>query len=313
MSDKEYYFSQEFLDVLDAYKLEIFNPRTYSEIRKAVSNICNFCKKDFLQLDGSDVQHFFDDMCSRNLSLKTISTRKSFYVKLSSFIAERFPELNYFNPFAALQPISVDNSRISLAHIPSLEEVDAVLQASRKDITAYTILTLAFRVALTASQLLSLKSDYIHIKEGVMYLQFPPDIYGQEMIVTLPRDVADVLAEYLAVKGISENSSSQFVFLNKRGRNMSLRNLDKMTQKYVSLSNVEKPYTLRDLRSRSILDMVSAVKVTNGDIEKVGDYVGIKGLRLGVYAKAIPALDLCPAELVNLTVKPFSNNNSEDA
>jgi site-specific recombinase XerD len=96
---------------------------------------------------------------------------------------------------------------------------------------------------------------------------------------------------------------SGHLFYNKHNNPLTARNLDAYFEKIWKKSGIETKYTLKDLRSRSILDMVSAAIRSGSDLPTVGAYVGIKDLRLNTYVSANTIVGDCPADLVNFQIK----------
>ena len=76
--------------------------------------------------------------------------------------------------------------------------------------------------------------------------------------------------------------------------------------------NFEEKYSLRGFRSRSILDMVVATAKKEASMEDVADYTGIRSRRLAAYVKSSSGVIInTPANLVNINIKPYGNNRSE--
>lgn len=70
--------------------------------------------------------------------------------------------------------------------------------------------------------------------------------------------------------------------------------------------NLDESYTMRDFRSRAILDMITASKANDADVSAVGDYVGIRENRLRAYVNSSHIIANIPSDLVNISVKPYS-------
>lgn len=307
------FFSDTFIKCLTSYTNSLKNARSAEENWGAVRILCDYLKKDFLAIDETDVEKFFNYMAQRaqhgTLKNTTINSRRSIYNRLSLYLAEQYPELGFDNPFVLIRPLSY-KAGIKPSMIPSLNEVDAVLNASRAYPMYYLILSLAFRAALTATNIISLRMDNIQNTDEGLCIHFSGDGYQNDHIIILPEDIAKLITDY--TKGMTSIDSEGHLFYNKYGNPLTLRNLDKAVEKFVVLSGITNRYTLKDLRSRAILDMIKATVESNGNVNNVASYAGIKDLRLNSYVNAYTLAEKCPAGLVNLRVKPFTETAQED-
>lgn len=302
------YFSDEFSKYLTIYVSRMQNGRTAEEVWGAVRVLCDYLKKDFLELDGCDVESFFNYMAVRvsqgSLRCTTYNNRKSIYGKLALFLHTEYPELGFDNPFVLIRPLSY-KAGIKASKIPSLEEVDAVLEASKKEPMYYLILSLAFRVALAASQIIHLRRDNVYRDGENLSLYIPGNGYKDDLLLPLSADIGVLLVEYIS--NMDYTDAEGRLFYNKYKNPLSLKNLDTAVARFVSASGIANRYTLQDLRSRAILDMVRASTEAGEDAMEVATYVGIKELRLNTYISAAMLAEKCPADLVNLRVKPLSS------
>lgn len=303
---KSDYFSEEFIELFTVYTNSIANERTAAETWGAVRVLCDYLKKDFLDIDEKDSTHFFDYMASRasqgTLKCTTINSRKSIYNRLCIFLNENYPELGFGNPFAQIRPLTY-RAGIKPSKIPSLSEIDAVLEASKSEPMYYLILSLAFRAALTATNIISLRQDNIQKTDKGLCIHFTGK---HDQIIPLPNDITILLSDYMA--SMTYMDKEGHLFYNKYNNPLTLRNLDKAVEKYIARSGIEKKYTLQDLRSRAILDMLHATLEHEGDVKNVASYVGIRELRLNTYVNATTFVEKCPADLVNLAVKPLDSD-----
>lgn len=306
---KSIYFSEEFTAYLTTYTNSFRNERTAAETWGAVRVLCDYLKKDFLDIDGTDASHFFDYMASRasqgTLKSTTINSRKSIYNKLSVFLHEQYPEIEFTNPFVLIRPLS-HKACIKPSKIPTLAEIDAILEASKEEPMYYLILSLAFRAALTATNIISLRQDNIQKTDTGLCIHYAGTGIKGDQIISLPDDIATLLSNYIA--GMTYIDTAGHLFYNKYHNPLTLRNLDKAVEKFVSRSKIGGKYTLQDLRSRAILDMLNATLETDGNVNEVAAYTGIRDLRLNTYVGAANLVERCPAGLVNLMVKPIDNN-----
>lgn len=313
MSFKEsVYFSDEFTKYLKIYVSRMQNVRTAEEVWGAVRVLCDYLKMDFLELEGRDVETFFNYMAARvnqgTLRCTTYNSRKSIYGKLALFLHDEYPGLGFDNPFALIRPLSY-TAGIRASKIPSLEDVDAVLEASKTEPMYYLILSLAFRAALTASQIVSLHRDNIYKDGNSVSIHIPGNGYKDDIMIPLSSDLSELLARYIS--NMDYIDAEGHLFYNRYNNPMSIKNLDDAVARFVSASGIENRYTLQNLRSRAILDMLRASAEAGEDVKEVATYVNIRELRLNTYLSAALLAEKCPADLVNLMVKPLDADADE--
>lgn len=315
-----HFFSEEFTKILTVYLQRYQNVRTQSEKWNLVRLFCEFCHKDFLEIDGSDVSLYFNDMERRiangTLSASTYQSRKSILVTLSNYIVEEYPDLCFENHFVHTSIYNVSGS-IRPSHIVSMSEVDAFLEASKDWPMMYTIISLVLRVSLTASEIVSLRECNVQQVDGRLVIHFPRVGQRKERVIPLPPDVEQVLANYLCSSNYLDHVDEQrHLFYNTKGRPLSQRILDSSVKKVMKKAGLDAGYTLRDIRSRSILDMINGVGASCGDaarrrelLDGIGEFAGIRELRLSTYVGAAHLVHECPASLSNLQVKSFPFDN----
>lgn len=305
MAKTSCYLSDKFLQYFDSYSATLHNDRTISEYKGTISILCDHAKKDFLELSVQDVESFFNYMakrvCQGSLTKGTVNVRLSNYRQMAAFITDHYPEEPYQNPFLQIQPASGLNNQINPSIIPSLKEIDQFLSCVDSPMY-YLIFCMAFRIALSASAIITMRLSYVQKLDDNYCLHYPPkDRFSPDRVIVLPNDIAQLLLSY--IDNMPYIDESGHLFYNKHNNPLTARNLDAYFEKIWKKSGIETKYTLKDLRSRSILDMVSAAIRSGSDLPTVGAYVGIKDLRLNTYVSANTIVGDCPADLVNFQIK----------
>jgi len=296
---KSDYFSPEFSEILEAFLGCYKNERTQVEVGRAVKNLCNFCKKDFLSLEGEDVQTYFDDM-ARNVTSGTFYSRKSWFHQLGVYIEKNYPNVGYEDSFHLVKCGEV-SQKIKSERIPSLKDIDNILEASKENPMFYLIFLFAFRCALTSTQIVSMRRDNIIFKDERAYFHFPKTMYDKEKLLVIPKDIYQPLVAYYTE--VLPKYSDEYLFHNQFQNQLTLRNLDSAVTKYRNKANVEGYFTMSDLRSRSILEMVNASDKSPESLEKIAVFSGLHSLRLSSYVHSASLVEECPADLVNFELK----------
>ena len=275
---------------LEAFLANYQNRKTQKEYEGAIQAICTFCQKDFHAIEKEDALAYFSALQSRyrqqELSLKTIYSRISICHCFSEYI--RTQDDTYKNPFPYVLRPSVDVN-VSLKHIPSLEELDHILGSMKQDPMLFLILTLAFRMTLSASDILSIRRCHIVFEEEKYFIYLP---LKKEQSILVPSDVSILLEDYL------QTHTGAVLFHNKWGNPMTLRNLDASIKRYVEPLGYS--YTLKDLRNRGVLEMLRVTQ--ESDLDLVARYANVSNLRLRQFANALQSVKTCPAEYTHVKV-----------
>lgn len=310
MRQPSIYFSDFFLNtVLSGFWSAIKQPRTQAEYFSYLCILCDYAQKDFLSLDESDVTRFFHYMYERyqkgTLSRKTINVRLSCYKSVSRYICEHFVELDFHDPFIRQQRFPVDDT-VATCNVPSIAEMDKIMSAAKEDEMFYLIFALAGRAALSATAIISIRtSNIIETENGLSAILYPAkDDFHTDVLVSLPEDVSVLLQSYLRRYG----TDRPFLFYNKYGNPLTLKNLDVAVKKYVQKSGVSREYTLKDIRSRAIVELSRASVPDN----VIADYTGLTQRRVSAFKRAVEIADTCPAELVNYHLNVSAGHTCRD-
>lgn len=298
------YLSDEFNQYFAQYAATK-NERTAAEYQGAISLLCDYTKKDFLAITDHDADMFFHYLTKRviegSLKKTTLNYRLYIYKQVASYITETFPDAHYENPFLLVQPERGIKNNIKPSTIPSLTEIDQFLSHVDSPMY-YLIFCMAFRIALSAQDILHLRLCIIQKMDDNYCLHYPAkNRFTPDRVIVLPKDIAELLLDY--INNMSYVDEQGHLFYNKHRNPLTPRNLDAYFERTLKASGIETRYTLKDFRSRGILDMVNATIKSGKDLSSVGSYVGIKDLRLNTYVSANTIVGDCPADLVNFAVK----------
>lgn len=300
------YFSDTFTDILEAFRADKGNSRTYEEYVSFLNLLCDYFKKDFLEITETDATSYFHALEERIveglLSNSTFCARLSCFRSIGKYVMDNYPDLGYRNAFLKIVRPEVDHS-ISEDQIPSLEELDEILSAA-KGISPmdYLIVALATRMCLSAIDIVRLDKGHVFQDNGIVRLILEPTKGSKKPVryVTVPDDVAPVLKEYmqkLSAGADTEGYDEQgHLFYNEWHRPLRPRNLDSRFKKVLKKSGIEKPYTMKDLRTRGLLELT----YTSADIEDIQTYANIGPQRMADYLRSEAYIEnSCPPNLVN--------------
>jgi len=293
------YFSKTFLEQVIPYYLETFEKdRTANEYFSYACLLCDYLEKDFLEITELDAQRYYNHLLSKyhaeQISRKTINLRFSSYKRLAGFIHDLNLVPDYNNPFYRIKKITTSDDISHMCIIP-WEDLDKIMSAAKDDDMMYLILALASRCAFTLTEIIKLKKSMITVDGDYVYVTLPiKDEYAGTNVRMLSSDVSQLMISYLETATIY--SEYGYLFYNQHRNPITARNVDSAVQRIVRNSGVDRTYTIKDFRTKCIIDMKNA-GVSNS---VVASYVDVEEDRIKYYARAASSVyRTCPANLVN--------------
>lgn len=302
MSDllQKYAFTSDLLEQFITEKR--FTYKTSEELRRAVSSICFALEREFTDIDGRGAMGYYNSMVSDNLKASTVRSRLSRFRSFARFIQENELVPGYVNPFQMITFKDEGLNNTVSKKMTTIHEFDALLSAASEDLMAYLIFTLAFRCALSVADIVDLKLSYLSLSAEGMCLSFPQTRYHCAHTVRLPSDVAELIQNYISQVNYFDEEGH--LFYNKWNSPITSRNLDHWIVKYRKKAGCTRDFSFKDLRSKSIVNMIKANKENGREIHDVGKYAHIHTARLLAYETASSSdVDDCPAALVNISVQ----------
>lgn len=240
------YFSDEFKNIFEEQISEFKSEKTKSVYSSKVSELCDYSKKDFLDINNSDVISFFDAVKMRSNNSKCLWLRifRSVAKNVDAIKDTSLTE-NFFIPEVIEQDIYVDPNKM-----PSLKSLD-VLMAFLKDSEdeqLFLILSLLLETGLSINELISLKVGNVAIDtNGSVFLVFEPKVEeGIKRYIPLSKNTALLLQKEGSKGEITSKSSA--IFLNRKYRTpLQLRTVEKNLKKACLDAGIES-ITLRNLK-----------------------------------------------------------------
>lgn len=279
-----------------------FTYRTSEELRRAIAGICFALGQEFTDIDGKGAMEYYNSMILNNLKASTIRSRLSRFRSFAKFIQENKLVSGYVNPFQMITLNDEEGLNTVSKKMATIHEFDALLSAASEDLMAYLIFTLAFRCALSVADIVDLKLSYLSLSAEGMSLSFPQTRYHCAHMVRLPGDVAGLVQSYISQ--VTYFDAEGHLFYNKYHSPITSRNLDHLIVKYRKKAGCTRDFSFKDLRSKSIVNMIKANKESGREIHDVGEYAHIHTARLLAYETASSLdVDDCPAALVNISVQ----------
>lgn len=306
------YFSDTFVNCLeDFYKSQQLSDRTFNEYISRIRTITDYLKKDFLDIDKADAESYFASLENKNRNgnakYSSIYAKRSCFNKIADFIAKECSYVEYVNPFKNIF-LKAPTGEIQVNRIPTTAELDKILSSASSEMY-YLIYALVYRVALSLEEILSLSLHNIVESNGTYAIHMPAkNPKDSERLVALPDDISALLLSF--IDKMTYVDEKGHLFYNKYNNPLNRHNFYTQLKKSFESAGIDYPYTMKDLRSRSILDMITASTKNGAEVADVADYVGIKDLRLRTYIKTSTMISTPPSSLVNIQIKKYEESDS---
>lgn len=277
------YCGEEFKKLFAEYLSSQSHERTAGEILSCVRSICNFAQKDFIALGRGDVDEYFCDMAERGLSSATIRIRQNRYSVLVRFLNERLekPIPNYFDMIRYSAPQQEELSQEIVRNYVKEDEFRRLIAASAEiDKMAEVIFKLSYYTAMSASEICSMRHDHLSRgADGLVKVFVYDESFHEERTITLDKDLGDLL-DYYVVNYSREGSA--FVFQNKHGHQLTLRNVSALFRKCCRLAGLSEGVSFKDLRSSAVIRLLKQ----SDDSAKVAEDANLRTARINVYKLA---------------------------
>lgn len=282
------------------FAVQLKNERTKVNYFSIICYICDYAKTDLIQLSVNQAQEYFNSLLhgtGKRLSIKTIHSRLYALRSIYSFLIEHKNDYelpySFHNIFDKVN-IPEMNPSIKSEDIPSMEEMDRLLEVTKNDFMMYLILSLVFRCSLSASEVCNLKMKQLgKDRRERNFIVFHDK--KKERYVKLPEDIMSLLNGYLATL----SDQKEYLFYNKRDNVLKVRNLESLMKKYVIAAKLSKEFTIQDIRNASIAYMLAS----GAETQDVAKYAGVDVQWMYRYNDVITELDLQPVDLVNIQIK----------
>lgn len=227
-----------------------------------------------------DLKSFFKYIGKDNCEELNIDDLESFirYLssqgKASSTIVRTAGTIKQF--YIYLQTRRIINNKVSLVELPkrdnylpdvlSTEEVEKLFaqpDLNKPDgIRDRAMLEVMYSSGLRVSELINLKLKQVNIDLGILKIRGKGD---KERIVPLGEFAKEYLLDYLyKVRGKYDYHKSQFVFLNKQGKELTRQNFWKKIKKYTTSAGIDlnvTPHTLRHSFATHLLENGSSLRL----------------------------------------------------
>lgn len=263
-----------------------------------INSICDYFRKDFLDITSSEAQKYFLHLSNDKgnpLTIKTLHAKLSSLRSISEFIyenREKYGLSKYYQNVFYNVSLEEFDYYIDKEKIPTIEEMDQLLQACENDDMLFLIFSFILRCALTASEACSLTPKMIRVDaRNHGFITF--NKRNKYRYVKIPEDVMNLLTKY-----ISKYGEHEYLFYNKNGKPLSIRSLQTRLKSKLLDAGIDKPYTLQDLRNAAIAYMLKC----GAKSKDIAEYTGISDRWIYRYNNVIQELEIAPCDYVHFKI-----------
>ncbi len=299
---KSDYFSDVFMEYVTLFfETEAVSQSSMLSYMSRLRTLCDTLGKDFLDITEDDADRYFSNLrtacragkCERS----SVYSKWTCYNRIGGYI-ERQMGGDYSNPFSGIS-LELPSSELVYSRIPTMDDVDKIL-SKVPNRTYYLVFVLAFRTALSVSEIVRLKVSSFVKSEDKLLIQTQGH---KSRLLPLPEDVANLVEGHMA--SMSFQDEEGHLFYNKYNNALHAVNVRQCFKSILDSLNLDATYSIKDLRNRCILDMLSSCDKTEDDFASIGDYVGLGDLRLRTLEKSASLIRKNPTEMVNIRVNEY--------
>ena len=302
---KSEYFSEEFVEYISLFfQTESISRASMGTYLSRLRTICDALKKDFLEITEEDVDRYFSNLrslCKAGKCKKSsIYSKWACYNRIGEYIVQLVGCEDYVNPFSNIS-LDIPSNELNFHRIPTMEDVDKILSRVPNR-TYYLVFVLAFRTALSVSEIVGLKISSFSKSGDKIFVQTGGR--SKKKLLPLPDDVADLVVKHIS--SMDYQDSEGHLFYNRYNNPLHEVNIRKCFKSILGKLDLDSTYSIKDLRNRCILDMIAASDGSGESLSSVGDYAGIGSERLRIIEKSASIIRHNPADLVNIRVNNYS-------
>lgn len=261
-----------------------------------VKDLCQFTGKDMLEIGPDDARAYADVLAKKRaegkLAQSTVNVRMARLHSVYRFLAEDYLETGMMdNPFS-LVVVPQISEQIPEDKIPKPEELDRILAYAKSNPQLHVAVSMVIRCGFTVGELCSIRRDaLIEDARGNHGVRFT--YRNIERWVKLPDDVTSLIDGFVCKEAIM----SEYLFSNKKGNQLRIRDLERLYKKYV-LDNMDQQYTLQDLRNAAVVYMLKG----GASSGMVADYINIDYGWMHRYNTAVSKLELAAVDFSNIRI-----------
>lgn len=244
--------------ILPAYLKRFKSETAVATNRRAIVELCDYCKKDFLAITEAETKEYLDLLLSgkgsksgRPLKRKTVYLKYACIRSCGSYIQANQEQygIEYSSPFMYIE-FPEPAKDITTEHVLTFSEVD-VLLSTIQDKQMYLMVSLVITCGLSVKEIIELKPTQLILDDKLQLFISLKDKKKVFRYILVPDTIKEALLEHAeAVKGKDEK-----VFVNKHGKPLTRRVLELHVQDQMNEAGLS-GWTMRDLRNTASFYML---------------------------------------------------------
>ena len=218
---------------------------TLGSYQSDIVEVCNYCEKNFLQINSLDVKELFEWLACRveqgEIKPSTMAKKFREYHSLAQYLYENRERYgiqdeyaDYFYPY-----LTKVAKQEKFAKAVPIEDIDKLFEGAQEDLMVYMIFVLLFRAGLSSTEIIGIKVKDIEQYADGVYVW----ITNRKEACYLPEDAVYVLNEYL-----NQREDMEYLLYNRSGRQLNTMYISRMMKKYTSLAGIPS-YSAETLRN----------------------------------------------------------------
>ncbi len=284
------------------------SPHTIAQYRRMVLSVCERYGASFSDISYEQWVAYMNQVIPQMIVTReiSVSTSRLMYYSICGFLTyAREHDLVFLpeDPIADfLLPAAAVPTKTS--KLPSAEQISLLLkEAEVSDPQLQMILVIVYECGLSPQEILSLMvSDIRENDARDTYLIIKASNIRKERKIQVRKDVADELYRYLYQNHLSEKD---FLFLNQRGKPLSIRRMQQRMQKLqepmVLSGELPRYFSLANIRTAAIHRMLVS---DYADEFETAEYVGVRADYVSqIKSAGIPDLCRLPGRKHGLTLE----------
>lgn len=236
------YMGKKTLDLWDRYSCRFKNENSLNGYFGDINQFMEYVQKDFLDITQGDADKFhnflLNEIRNKKIVVSTMEKKIKILHNFSDFIIKQHnlpvDFKDYFYVHAAKSFATKE-----LKDVPTLDTIDRLLDAAKRHIMYYTIITLVQRVGLRSTQIIDLRMQDIVVDKNGAYLVV------KDNIKYIPEDAWKILEQYLAHR---MDSDVEFVFYNRWDRKLNVEYLSNMMRKLCDIAGLPR-VSMNDIKN----------------------------------------------------------------
>lgn len=248
---------------------------TEASYRTDIVEVMNYFKKDFLEINDTDISEYFSWMEHKvkkgEMKPGTMAKKFRELHSFAEYICDERDKYGVKDDFQDYYYPYLKRVAKQEKHVRSIpvEHMDRLLEAAQDNRMEYCILVLLYRAGLNSTEIMNLKMENLAEYDNGVYIFTEKRRNG----CFIPEDAVSVLRQYLV-----EREEKEYLFYNKRGNQLNTMYISRMMKKYTDKAGIPS-YSAESIRNTCGLTMFAY----GAESDQVAAQMGISQVQIKRY------------------------------